>query len=183
MVLRSAYYSVRSFVSPRLLLALGISLCLLTFTSCGGSTGPDEPPIGGIVQTLENGTIVEDDSLDWQPRLVESSGGGGGHVVVTDNSFSFAPAHPNPATSSTRFRCALADKSTVSIWIVNGRGTMVATLDAGSVRSAGIYEYEWKVRDDAGNLLFAPGVYRVYFKIIHGVNSTEVRSFGDVEVK
>lgn len=164
---------------------LALVLSILFLPSCGGSTDPDDPPISGIVRTEANGAIIEEDVLDWQPRMVESSGGGGGVGVVHtgDSDFAFAPAYPNPATESTALSFTLPENAVVHVWVVDKDGDKVQDLIAGDALSAGQHTIEWQVKDGSGDVLVPPGLYRVYFLIKHGKDLTEVRSFGDVGVE
>lgn len=173
-------------MSALVLWGLAFVLSIFFLPACGGSTDPEDPPISGIARTAENGIVIEDDPTDWQPRLTESGAGGGGVVVTppaTNDPLTLGPAFPNPATSTVSLQFALAETSTVRIWVVDSNGEKVQDLVAGDNLAAGQFTIDWEVRDQSGTALVAPGLYRVHFSARRGGNSTEARSFGDVMVE
>lgn len=177
---------MRRIFPPFTLYLWGAAFLLSIFflPSCGGSTDPDEPPISGIVETNDIGAILQEDPADWLPRMVTSSGGG--TVIVPDPTsefFSVGPAFPNPASAKTRLQFALGEKAQVHIWVVDADGNRVQDVMEGDSLTAGQFMVDWNLRNSSGNRLVAPGLYRVRFLVRHGQNSTEERSFGDVQVE
>jgi hypothetical protein len=96
--------------------------------------------------------------------------------VVVANRFTFGPAFPNPASTSTELRFTLPkDNEFVSITVLGQDGEIVRSLAAG-LHSDGLFSLNWDLRDD-NNTKVDPGIYRVVFE------SDSFMSHGDVEVR
>ncbi len=159
-------------------LTLRLLCALLSYNflaSCSGGTEPNEPSIAGIVRTFANGQIeADEDPSDWQPR----------YDGVSEDRVMFEPASPNPIAAGlgTSFAVHLPVYSTIRVWVVNRRGTVVREIVNVSSHPAGRAWISWDLKNSNGQ--YVPGgLYRVRFEIISEEGSLErVGSFGDIKV-
>lgn len=143
-------------------------------------------PYEGIVRTDTLGNIIEEDTLDWQPRCPSSMPG---EPVVC-----FKPTYPNPAGQDSLqifawepyritcilFFCVPEGTEYFKITVNKNDNSIVKTLMIKNDINKGCYQMEWDLEDELGKSL-PDGIYRVYFYAT--INSSPFRSYGDIRIQ
>jgi len=149
-------------LSKMLLLFIGI----LLVWNCTDSNNPNAASaFEGIVETDSQGTILEDDPDDWQPRCSAQS----------NAPLCLKPAYPNPTGAITTLEWTMNDTFMVEFSVSNMPDSTIVFLLKDTLKP-GNYQLLW----DAGGL--PDGIYRISINAMNnGVTHTE--TYGDVRIQ
>lgn len=147
---------------------------MLLFTRCGLVEYNFSNPFKAITETDSSGNTITADSDDWRLIYVPSLN------LPPNERPEVRPAFPNPAEGySIIFLLIQKNVNDVDIHILDRQEKVVRVIQKGFL-PAGVYNFQWNLDDDSGNML-DNDIYRC--EISFTQDGTRFSSYGDIQIQ